>query len=58
MNQGIRCTAVVAEITMHDDPFCIPEDVGVPIRPSGFLGEVKHCDEALLENPKKFKPVV
>jgi hypothetical protein len=57
MSRGIYCTAVAAKITMHDEPFCIPEDVGVSIRPSGFLGEVEHHDEALLKNPNKFKPV-
>ncbi len=42
---------------MHDDPFCIAEDISVPIRPGGLLGQIKHCDEALLEDPKEFEPV-
>jgi hypothetical protein len=52
MGRHVGCAAVVAEIAMHDDPLGIPEVIGVPVWPGGFLCQVKHCNELLLEDPE------
>jgi hypothetical protein len=42
MGQHVGRAAVAAEVAMHDDMLGIPEDIGVPVWPSGYLGEVEH----------------
>jgi hypothetical protein len=45
------------QVTVHANPFGVLKDVIMPIRPSRFFHQVKHCDQFLLENPEQSNPL-
>ncbi len=46
---------VVQQITVHENLLSVSKNVVMPVQPSRFLHQVKHCNEFLLENPEQLK---